>query len=65
MLFGDLSKFLRISSAFSEANSSIEGLYLIEISIRIPPVTDPIFLHKDRDLESSSKNSNDACLTGW
>lgn len=65
MLSGDPSKFLKISSALSEAKASEVYLYFIAIRMRIPPVTDPIFSHKDWDLESSSKSSSDVCFTGW
>ena len=65
MLLGDVSRFFNISSAFSNAKISEDQLYLMVTSIRILPVTDPIFSHRDWDLDSSSKNSNDACLMGW
>lgn len=65
MLYGEISKLLKISSAFSEAKASIGHLYLIVINVRIAPVTDPILSHNDSDLESSSKNCNDACLMDW
>lgn len=65
MLFGKCSKLLKISSAFSEAKTSVYLLYLIVTSIKIAPVTDPIFSQNDCDLESSSKNINDACLMDW
>lgn len=53
---GDFSKFLKVSSAFSEANSS-DLLSFMMISIGIPPVTEPIGSDNDWDLESSNNRS--------
>lgn len=46
ILLGWLSRFLKISLAFSEAKASSE-LYLFVIRIKMAPVTDPMLSHRD------------------
>jgi len=63
MFFLHDSKFFKISPALSEAEGSEDSLYFIVMSIRMPPVTDPIFSHRSLDFESSNKKEIDARLT--
>lgn len=63
MFFGQFSRFLRTSPAFSAATGSSESLNFIVVSISMLPAVDPMFSNNNSDFESSSKKEMAACLS--